>query len=71
MNKEDKERLNKRLGWILSELGHEDYEVEKLQNSLKMHIGRRNAMEVECDRICKELGMDVSEKKEKLVKAEK
>lgn len=62
MNEADKERMNKRLGWILCELGHEDYEVEKHQKSLEMHIGRRNALQAEADRICKKLGMNVPDK---------
>ena len=69
MNEADKERLNKRLGWILYELGLEDCEVERLKKSLKMHIGRRNALQAEGDRICKKLGMDVPEKK-KIVEEE-
>lgn len=64
MNEADKERLNKRLGWILCELGKEDYEIGRFKESLKMHIGRRNTMQAEGDRICKKLGMDVPEKKE-------
>lgn len=62
LSEERKEELNKRLGWILCELGKEDAEVARLKQSLRMHIGRRNAMEIACDRICKELGMDVPDK---------
>lgn len=58
MDKEEEERLNKRLGWILCELGKEDYQIERLKELLRGHIGRRKAMEHEMKSIARKLELE-------------
>ena len=50
-----KEELEKRMGWLASECGHEHFQIMKLQEELNARTKRRNAMWDECTKLSEEL----------------
>lgn len=52
-----KEELEKRIGWLASECGHEDFHIQKLQEEIGSRKKRRDAMSKECSRLAEELNI--------------
>ena len=48
-----------RLGWIQTELGKEDFEIEQLKEKLALHEGRRRVLERVSERLVTELEWEV------------
>ena len=51
----DEEGVKKRIGWLASECGTEDFHIQKLQRELTRRRARRDAMWKECSELTEKL----------------
>ena len=58
----DKEKIEKRIGWLLCQCGEEDFDIQKLEKQLELRRNRRDAMQKEAKRLTEKLRVREEEK---------